>query len=269
MANQNGALQAQQNAAVYAMDGSAMPPAGHYADMQTLMQNMEQLSGWLAQNREDWGELQEELARVERAQSQKETIATTPADPSQPTASQLQTALSTAHVRITSLESTHQELLRLQGLYEDAFTDATQRIRSYCYAQQQHTTQLHQHYTQLLNDSRRETVEAQIVHQEWQARLQGLSQSLRLTMREREEDRLGDKGVIAGLREENRILRKIAGWEPAHEEDNDGDEYGSGTAAAEPELQEKVSAPLPHEAEPVVRQGRGNKMHLQHFNVGN
>lgn len=233
MANQNGALQAQQNA-MYAMDGSVMPSAGHYADMQTLMQNMEALSGWLAQNREDWTEVQEELARVERQQQQQQsrrdntTSTSTTADPSQPTSSQLQTALSTAHLRITSLESTHQELLRLQSMYEDAFTDATQRIRSYCYSQQQHNIQLHQHYTQLLNESRRETVEAQIVHQEWQARLQGLSESLRVTMREREEERLSDKGVIAGLREENRVLRKIAGWQPAPEEDNDGEEFAEG-----------------------------------------
>jgi len=46
-------------------NASVMPPAGHYADMQTIMQNMETLSGWLQQNREEWAGLQESLARVE------------------------------------------------------------------------------------------------------------------------------------------------------------------------------------------------------------
>lgn len=45
-----------------------MPSAGHYADMQTLMQNMEALSGWLAQNRNEWEQVQDGLARVERLQ---------------------------------------------------------------------------------------------------------------------------------------------------------------------------------------------------------
>ena len=42
-----------------------MPSAGHYSDMQTLMQNMEVLAGWLKQNREEWGVVQEGLAKVE------------------------------------------------------------------------------------------------------------------------------------------------------------------------------------------------------------
>lgn len=50
------------------MNGSIMPSAGHYSDMQTLMQNMESLSGWLEQNRQDWGQVQEGIARVERLQ---------------------------------------------------------------------------------------------------------------------------------------------------------------------------------------------------------
>lgn len=43
-----------------------MPSAGHYSDMQTLMQNMETLSGWLQQNREDFLSVQDGLEQVER-----------------------------------------------------------------------------------------------------------------------------------------------------------------------------------------------------------
>ncbi|KAK1044814.1 hypothetical protein LTR33_015260, partial [Friedmanniomyces endolithicus] len=49
-----------------AVNGVILPSAGHYADMQTLMQSMETLSGWLQQNREEWASLQEGLAKVER-----------------------------------------------------------------------------------------------------------------------------------------------------------------------------------------------------------
>lgn len=67
MANGNGL--GAQGAAIYGgMNGAIMPSAGHYSDMQALMQNMEQLSGWLEQNRQDWSAVQDGLARVERLQ---------------------------------------------------------------------------------------------------------------------------------------------------------------------------------------------------------
>jgi hypothetical protein len=67
MTNQNG-IGAQNTAMYSGMNGGIMPSAGHYSDMQTLMQNMESLSGWLEQNRQDWATVQEGIARVERLQ---------------------------------------------------------------------------------------------------------------------------------------------------------------------------------------------------------
>lgn len=64
MANPNGAANAGMYAATAGLNG--MPAAGHYSDMQTLMQNMETLSGWLQQNREDFIRVQEGLEHVER-----------------------------------------------------------------------------------------------------------------------------------------------------------------------------------------------------------
>lgn len=69
MANPNNPA----NANMYAANNAAannglngMPAAGHYSDMQALMQNMETLSGWLQQNREDFLRVQEGLEAVER-----------------------------------------------------------------------------------------------------------------------------------------------------------------------------------------------------------
>ena len=65
MAGQNGI--AGGNAAMYnGMNGSVLPSAGQYADMQLLMQNMETLSGYMQQNREECLRVQEGLERVER-----------------------------------------------------------------------------------------------------------------------------------------------------------------------------------------------------------
>ena len=70
MASQNGMGGGGAGNAAYngMMNGSAMPPAGHYSDMQALMSSVESLSGWLQQNREEWNQIQEGLARVERLQ---------------------------------------------------------------------------------------------------------------------------------------------------------------------------------------------------------
>lgn len=66
MAGQNG-IQAGGNANMYnGMNGAVLPSAGQYADMQMLMQNMETLSGYMQQNREEWARVQEGLERVER-----------------------------------------------------------------------------------------------------------------------------------------------------------------------------------------------------------
>lgn len=49
-----------------AVSAPALPNhAGHYADIQTLMQNLDLLSGWLQQNREDFDGLREALRHVE------------------------------------------------------------------------------------------------------------------------------------------------------------------------------------------------------------
>lgn len=67
MAGQNGISAGAGSAAMYSgMNGSVLPSAGQYADMHLLMQNMETLSGYLQQNREDWFSVQEGLERVER-----------------------------------------------------------------------------------------------------------------------------------------------------------------------------------------------------------
>lgn len=56
------------NAAYGGMNGVVMPAPGHYSDIQIMMENMEQLSKTLRDNREEWLQVQDGLARVERLQ---------------------------------------------------------------------------------------------------------------------------------------------------------------------------------------------------------
>jgi len=217
-------------------NGIIMPAAGHYQDMQTMMQQMETLSGWLQQNREEWNQLQESLARVERlsgrlSREEQNQVAVngnahvqpptqTESREQEPTNAQLRNALSAAEARAASLERTNNMHKDLQTLYEENISEATERIRAYCFEQQNHILALHQHYTTLLSQSRNETIEAQLTHQAWQAGLQRLNEGLREAFKAREEEKRPWLGKIRALQEENRILRKIAGWEVKDETDS-------------------------------------------------
>ncbi|KAK5683588.1 hypothetical protein LTS10_005121 [Elasticomyces elasticus] len=233
------------------INGNILPSAGHYADMQTLMASMETLSGWLQQNREEWAQLQEGLGRVERlhpgtlsaagiehvavgngeggevhAAAPRSTMDT---DDERPTLTALQTQLSASHSRISSLESQLRSQETLQTLYESTLTDATDRIRQYCFAQQSYITSLHSHYLGLLEQSREEVVEAQLVHQGWQEGLGRLSGMVREALRSSEEAGLPWVGEVKGLREENRRLRKMVGWsEPPDSEEETEEREGYG-----------------------------------------
>ncbi|EME87972.1 uncharacterized protein MYCFIDRAFT_101065, partial [Pseudocercospora fijiensis CIRAD86] len=137
------------------------------------------------------------------------------------TVSQLHTALANANSRIASLERSYQEQFRLQQMYEETLQDTTARIRQYCFEQQNHIIALHQHYTQLLSQSRSETVEAQLTHQAWQAGLQRLSEGVRAAMKARDDEGMPYKKRIAALKEENRVLRQKVGWEPLMDSDEE------------------------------------------------
>lgn len=245
MANQNGL--GAQNAAM--MNGNIMPSAGHYSDMQTLMQNMESLSGWLEQNRQEWAQVQEGIARVERLQGRMAQQGQLPLlngdaqpveEPSQPTISQLQSALANANSRIASFERTYQDQVRLQQLYEETLSDTTERIRQYCFEQQNHIIALHQHYTQLLSQSRSETIQAQLTHQEWQAGLKRVSEGVRMALKARGEEGMPYKRRIAALKEENRILRAKVGWDPPADSDDEGEEGDGEEAVAGDENRGRV-----------------------------
>lgn len=67
MAAQNG-VNSQNNAANGRSEGPVWPSPGYTSDMNVLMDNMERLSSTLQRNRQEWLQLQEGLAGVERLQ---------------------------------------------------------------------------------------------------------------------------------------------------------------------------------------------------------
>jgi gas vesicle protein len=142
-------------------------------------------------------------------------------DDSTPTITQLQQEIDSAHSRIADLEHTYAEQVQLQEQYKETLAQVTQLIQSYHENVQKHAAALHKHYGDLLQQSRQETIEAQMTHQEWQAGLKRYSETVREAFRAREEEGRPYKARIAALKEENRMLRLEIGWDPPVDSDED------------------------------------------------
>ena len=90
-------------------------------------------------------------------------------------------------------------------------------------------TAIHAHYNALLAQSRNETLQTQLTHQAWQASLTRVSENVRGALRERTDMGLPYRKKIAALKEENRLLRARAGWDPPSD-DSDVEEGNKGGA---------------------------------------
>ena len=145
-------------------------------------------------------------------------------DDHQSTNAELQNDLATAKNTIASLEKAHADQNNVLRTYDETLHKATDQIRHYCSDQAQHITSLHQHYTRLLEQSRRETMEAQFKHQDWQASFQRVSEGVRMALAESEAKARPWKAKAASLKEENRILRRRVGWEPPEDSSSEEDE---------------------------------------------
>lgn len=134
--------------------------------------------------------------------------------------------------------------MRLQSLYEDTLTDATERIRNYVFQQNEYIIAVHKHYAALLATSRQETMAAQQVHMDWQAGLGRLNEEMKKALEARERERSPYRKRLAGLREENALLRRMVGWEAAPSEEDEED-AGSVVEQLQPEArgrEERVEA---------------------------
>ncbi|KAK6007123.1 hypothetical protein QM012_006131 [Aureobasidium pullulans] len=235
MAAQNPAM--ANSAAPYTL-GGGMPSAGHHSDMQHIWSLVQELSSVLQQNREQYDELQDGLARAQTRPTEngvltngdanalsRSTVSHAPHASSDAGTTALQAQLSDALSRVTELETECKEANEVIDYAEEIVEKFKLQIREYAHSHQTATIALHAHYNSLLETSRNETIQAQLTHQAWQASLMRLSENLRQAQRAHEEGSLPYRRRIAALKEENRILRAKAGWEPASDSEGSDDEH--------------------------------------------
>ncbi|KAJ4321933.1 hypothetical protein N0V94_002645 [Neodidymelliopsis sp. IMI 364377] len=125
----------------------------------------------------------------------------------------LQSRLTTAESTISSLHTTTTHLTSLITDYENALTLLLDKLRPYAYTQTSSILALHKHYQSLLEQERGTSMQLRLEHAEWQAGLGRVADYARQALKVQslgEEPLLGE---IKALKEENRVLRRLAGWE--------------------------------------------------------
>ncbi|KAK5170194.1 uncharacterized protein LTR77_004780 [Saxophila tyrrhenica] len=211
---------------------------GYHSDMQILMDNMEKLSGTLQRNRQEWSQVQEGLERVGRLQGRLARDGQLPlvngdissheetADES-PNVLQLQNELANSYHRLNDLRESFTQLQAVHEEYSKGLEAATQMAQDFQEKEQKYIQSVHEDYSAQLLQARNETMQAQLTHQAWQARLQTLDETVKAAYKAREEEGQPYRRRIAALKEENRILRAKAGWDPPPDsEDEDWDDEG-------------------------------------------
>lgn len=99
------------------------------------------------------------------------------------------------------------------------------KLRPYAYNATQANLALHKHYQGLLEQERATSMQLRLEHAEWQAGLGRVAEYARGALRVQGESERGLRGEIKGLKEENRVLRRLAGWEERAE--SSGEEEGA------------------------------------------
>ena len=121
--------------------------------------------------------------------------------------------LEEAPAPITTLTQSNTTLSTLLTDYENALTLLLDKLRPYAYNQTQAILSLHKHYNGLLDQERATSMQLRLEHAEWQAGLGRVADYARGALTTSGEVERGLKGEIKELKEENRVLRRLAGWE--------------------------------------------------------
>lgn len=147
-----------------------------------------------------------------------------------PTAASRAAELQTLTAQLSSAQSTISELTNsntaLTGLitdYENALTLLLDKLRPYAYTQTQAMVSLHKHYQTLLEQERATSMQMRVEHADWQAGLGRVAEYARLALKVQNEGEIPYRREMKELKEENRVLRVLAGWEA---KDDSSDEEG-------------------------------------------
>jgi len=115
---------------------------------------------------------------------------------------------------------------RITADYESVLANVMDKIRHYAYEHTSTIVALHKHYNNLLEKERETNLGLRLEHAEWQRGLGRVMENARGALREGVEEGLAGVRRCRELRGENRVLRRLVGWEVS--DDDDEEEEGDG-----------------------------------------
>jgi cell division protein FtsB len=136
----------------------------------------------------------------------------------------LTSQLTGAQSTIAELNASNASLQSLVTDYENALTLLLEKLRPYAYNQTQAMLALHKHYQAQLDNERSTSMQLRLEHAEWQAGLGRVAEYARLALKMQSEVEIPYKRQLKELKEENRVLRRLAGWEERKKGDSSDDE---------------------------------------------
>lgn len=140
------------------------------------------------------------------------------------TQAHLQNQLTAAQSTIASLTATNASLSALLTDYESALALLLDKLRPYAYSQTSSILALHKHYQTLLEQERSTSMGLRIEHAEWQAGLSRVAENARNALRAQSEVEESLRGRCKELGEENRVLRRMVGWEEREDSDDEDED---------------------------------------------
>lgn len=128
--------------------------------------------------------------------------------------------------RLAELEQQNEAYSETNQEYERAITHVLDKLRPFAYNHAQAIISIHAHYNNLLERERQEKMEQNLEHAKWQAGLQNVARYARMALTAQNDEGLPHLSKIRELKNENKVLRKLAGWEPVEdssEDESDGE----------------------------------------------
>jgi hypothetical protein len=132
----------------------------------------------------------------------------------------LQSQLSSTQNHLATLTSSNTALQALLTDYENALTLLLDKLRPYAYNQTSSILTLHKHYQRLLEEERGVSMQLRLEHAEWQQGLGRVADYARTALKCQGESEEELRREIRGLKEENRVLRGLCGWEEKEDDDD-------------------------------------------------
>jgi hypothetical protein len=121
------------------------------------------------------------------------------------------------------LEAEVESFSALLDDYENAMKLILDKLRPYAFNHQQAIIAIHKHYNALLEQERQEKLEQSLEHARWQAGLGKVAEYARQALVTQTDENLPYVTKIAELKHENKILRRLVGWEEGSDSSDDED----------------------------------------------